>query len=549
MENCIMTHDLRVMLVYPNLPLMMAPAMSMGIFNSIAKQLGCTVSMFETTQYSNEYNNRHIRMTEIGANRQNKKDELEDMFWIKNPSHIIPDFVDAVATFSPDLILMSIQEDVWKISTEILDSIAHLNIPHVLGGSFPSNSPDIVINHPSVTAIARHEGEVTVTEVIKRLQDNKSFDDVNGLWIKHSTGAIQKTVPAPLCNINDIIPDYDCFAGIRWRRPMGGKTFERAISMETFRGCPYNCAYCNSPKTRTMATDFNVGNFMRKKTIEQLEKELLHYIDLYDPDLIMFIDDSFLARPAREIFEFCDMWKKYKIPFWFNTRIDNCKPEYLAALKEAGVYRMTFGLESGNEQFRKNVLKRNVKNSKYAEYLEYINDSNIPYSLNVILGLPFETREMVLETCDVIHDAKGYDGLTISMFQPYWGTELRQVCVDSGFLPNSHINGWDSNELGGGYLDEWNLTMPAPYLQYNDVKQLVQTFALYAYFDKSMHAEVFKAETDKEKFDELFAIYQQEFFTDVQQGGSDRINNVCAMHDASSSYAYETVNEDNINGQ
>ena len=41
----------KVLLVYPNLPLMMSPAMSMGLFNAIAKRMDCQVKLFETTQY------------------------------------------------------------------------------------------------------------------------------------------------------------------------------------------------------------------------------------------------------------------------------------------------------------------------------------------------------------------------------------------------------------------------------------------------------------------------------------------------------------------
>lgn len=64
---------IKILLTYPNLPLMMSPAMSMGLFNAIAKRMGCEVKLFETTQYSEQYNNRHIRMTEIGASRQKQK--------------------------------------------------------------------------------------------------------------------------------------------------------------------------------------------------------------------------------------------------------------------------------------------------------------------------------------------------------------------------------------------------------------------------------------------------------------------------------------------
>ena len=174
----------RILLVYPNLPLMMSPAMSMGLFNAIAKRMDCKVELFETTQYSEQYNNRHIRMTEIGASRQNKTDEIKDMFWIKDPNKIIPDFVKKVTEYNPNLILMSVQEDVWRMATQLMDSIQHLNIPHVLGGQFPTNAPEVVINWPSVNCLARHEGENIVTDVINCVKQNTPFDNVDGLWIK-----------------------------------------------------------------------------------------------------------------------------------------------------------------------------------------------------------------------------------------------------------------------------------------------------------------------------------------------------------------------------
>ena len=63
----------------------------------------------------------------------------------------------------------------------------------------------------------------------------------------------------------------------------------------------------------------------------------------------MFTDDSFLARPKKEIYEFCEMYSEFKIPFWFNTRPENVTPEILRMIKEVGCHRMSFGLECGNE--------------------------------------------------------------------------------------------------------------------------------------------------------------------------------------------------------
>lgn len=532
----------KILLAYPNLPLMMAPSIAMGIFNAIGKREGCEVEIFETTQYSNAYSNKHIRLTEIGASRQNKDDEIKDMFYIKPPDQIIPDFIKCSEEYKPDIILMSVQEDVWTIAQQMLASIAHLNIPHILGGVFPTSAPHIVLANKHVNMIALHEGERTVEQAIDCLKKGIPLNTINGIWWKDRFGLTHKNPPQQLCDITAITPDFTCFADYRWQRPMGGRIFRRVVSMETYRGCPYNCTYCNSPNTRDFSKVNGVGNYMRRKSAECVERDFLYYKELYDPDLIMFQDDSFLARPKKEIFEFCEMWAKHKTPFWFNTRIENCKPDILAALKEAGAYRMTFGLESGNEEYRSKVLKRNVSNSVYLEHFEYINDSNIPYSLNVIIGMPFETREMVLETAEMCKASKGYDGLTIGMFQPYHGTELRTMSVEAGFLPTDYLNSSSETELGGGFLDHWALRMPEPYLQEKDVHQLVKTFTLYAHFPKVEWDLIRRAETDENLYKELMQRYRREFFSDTQQGGADRIaGKTCAKHDHSSTYHFEVI--------
>ena len=137
---------------------------------------------------------------------------------------------------------------------------------------------------------------------------------------------------------------------------------------------------------------------MRRKDARVIEKEIVAIIEKHDPEMIMFMDDSFLARPKKEIEEFSKVWSKYKIPFWMNTRIENCTPETMSMMKEAGCYRMSFGLESGNEKFRKDILSRNVTNETYLKHMEYINESDIPYNFNIILGMPYETPAMVEET-------------------------------------------------------------------------------------------------------------------------------------------------------
>lgn len=528
----------KILVCYPNLPLMMSPAISVALFHAIAKEEGCEFKVFETTEYSEEYSNRHIRLSELGASRKNTDDEVKDMFVIRDSADIFPDFIKVVEEFQPDIILMPMQEDVYNMGTDLLKSIDHLNIPHIVGGVFPTNAPQIAIETPVIQRIAIHEGERTVRDIIACIRSGESLNKIKGTWYKDEDGKVVKNPPQPLCDISLLTPDFTCFEDKRWQRPMGGRIWKRAVSMETYRGCPYSCTYCNSPTTRDFAKIHSLGNFMRRKTADVVERDLLQYIDDHNPDFIMFQDDSFLARPKKEIFEFCEMWAKRKIPFWFNTRVENCKPDILDALKHAGVYRMSFGLESGNEEYRRNVLKRKVTNETYHEHFGYINDSNIPYALNVILGLPLETRSMVMDTVELVRAARGYDGLTISKLQVYHGTGLRNVSVENGFIDDSHIN----SSVKHGILDKWILNMPEPYLQYDEVDQLVKTFAMYSHYDHDMWPLIRKAETDPELHAELMKKFQDEFFGPFQQGGKERIDSVyggCVKHDPSSTYRFE----------
>ena len=46
--------DFRVLIVYPNLPLMLIPSIAVGLFTRIFRKQGYQVDLFETTHYLSE---------------------------------------------------------------------------------------------------------------------------------------------------------------------------------------------------------------------------------------------------------------------------------------------------------------------------------------------------------------------------------------------------------------------------------------------------------------------------------------------------------------
>lgn len=530
--------------------MMFSPALSVGLFTSICKEENVEVDIFETTYHSDQFKNRHVTLTNIGANQTS---DAEEFFEIRDPDNLISDFHFKVKEYNPDLILMSVAEDTYKLGIELLESIRDENIPNIVGGVFAREAKEVLLQHDVINQVCHHEGEYVVRDAIQAWKENKSLENIKGTTYRYKDHA-HVNPEQELCNIAAVEPDFSLFDDSRWARPMGGKVFQRVVPMETYRGCPYNCTYCNSPSQRAFSKENNQGNFMRRKSADVIEKEIVKIIEKHNPEMIMMMDDSFLARPKKEIEEFAKVWSKYKIPFWMNTRIENCTPDTMDMMKESGCYRMSFGLESGNEKFRKDILSRNVTNETYLKHMEYINDSDIPYNFNVIIGMPYETSEMVEETARFTREARGWDALTIASFVPYRGTGLRNLAVNAGFLDPNYVS-------RGGFLTEWVLNMPKPYIQHDEVFDYLKIFTLLSFFPDERWAEIKASLRDQKKYDKLMKEYKSLQWSKYQEGGKTRIERLnkkvkqqykepdgikawakgCVKHDVSSSLRFEVV--------
>lgn len=487
---------MKVLIAYPNLPMMLTPAVSVGIFTAILKQLDVEVKLFETTTYTDDVEKGMLYKSKLGGGRAYTINDLHTT--LKPTDQMLPDFVQTVTDFQPDLVLFSTVEDTFKDTLAMLASIEHLNVPHIVGGVFPINAPETCLAHPLIKNICTLEGENVLKDVVAAWRSNQDWTKVRGL---------NSNPPQPLVDINLTIPDYSLYDPARFNRPIGGRIV-RAIQLETYRGCPYSCTFCNSPVTRNADK-----NYLRRKTLSQVEKELQYYIENFNPQYWFIVDDSFLARPRDEIFGLLKLLAKYQIPWWCNTRIENVDEEILAAMKESYCDRIQFGLECGNELYRSQMLKRAVSNKVYLEKAKLINASGIPYGLNVIIGLPNETVEMVFETIDVVKSFAGYDSLGVSIFIPYRGTELRNKAVELGYLDSDWISS-DGYLLGGSPLK-----MPPQYLQRDQIDSLTRKFKYYCFFDKFMWSAI-DSLTDLTSLED---VYNKHFYTPLAASGDQHI--------------------------
>ena len=489
--------DFRVLLVYPNLTMMLVPSLAMALFTGILRRAGYTVDLFDTTHYVSDLTSSPLnRVKYLQARPFDERKELD----VEIKTDILGDFTRKVNDFKPDLLVVSAVEDTFLQAVALLDAVKDAEVPSILGGVFATAAPERAISFPEVQMIGLGEGEETIREVAERVRLGQSCEDVPNVWFKHPDGTVVKNSMRPLVDIEKPMPNFSLFDEARFYRPMGGRIF-KTVPIETYRGCPYTCTFCNSPMQIEIMRENHLGNFMRRKRMEVIRDEMRFLIEQHDPEYFYIIDDSFLARPEEEIHAFVEMYREFKLPFWFNTRPENVTAERLALLKSVNCDRVSYGVECGNEEFRRKVIQRNPTNEEIIRQFDIIAQGQIAFSVNNIIGFPDETREMIFETIELNRQIRNYDSLTVSIFTPYHGTKLREMAVDRGYLDPDVITTHTTS----------NSILNMPQLSSAEIDGLMRTFTCNVKFPKDQWPRIRQAEKDTAEGNRIFSEYQQRY--------------------------------------
>jgi len=133
--------------------------------------------------------------------------------------------------------------------------------------------------------------------------------------------------------------------------------------------------------------------------------------------------------------------KKYKsevnMPFICLGTANHLKDEELVKeLKEANCYSVFFGIESGNEGIRKEILNKKISDEEIVQSAKNLKKYKIKFRTYNMAGLPDETIEDVYKTIDLNIKIKT-DFPWCSVFTPYYGTPLFDYAVKKGLLEKS----------------------------------------------------------------------------------------------------------------
>ena len=506
--NLSMSRKARILFVYPNERQMSTIPPAIALLSELLKRKGHITGIFDTTFYEFEDD---IAIGEPDKNREKTltvrpvadKDD-DDLHFEKITTSPDVDLRKKIVEFSPDLLAVSCTETTFLRGLKLITKTRDMGVRNIFGGVFPTFAPKIVMNFDAVDMLCVGEGENAIVDLADRLARGEDYSDVTNLWVRKKNGTIKKNSITKPVDINQmpITTDIGLFGEKRFYRPMGGK-IRRLLPVETHRGCPYTCAFCNSPSQNRLYT--GRGNFFRKKSMDLVKQEIENHIKTWKVEYIYFWADTFLAWSPKEFDEFCEMYQDIKLPFWCQTRTETISRYKFKKLKDVGLDRITFGMEHGNEKFRREVVKRNYKNKDAIELMKIPNELDITYSVNNIIGFPGETRELAFDTIEINRNFQA-DSVSASTLIPFAGTEIRQLAESQGLIkPDTICTVGNSSEEGILNMPQWNK---------KDVAKLSKTFAMYVKFPKSRWPEIKKAEDDSELHAKLSAEYIDTFWNE-----------------------------------
>jgi radical SAM superfamily enzyme YgiQ (UPF0313 family) len=395
-------------------------------------------------------------------------------------------------------------EDTFDLGLSLLKSIQDCDILTIVGGVYVNFAAEEIINNDCIDIICIGEGEDALVELCKRLRENEDYSDIKNLWVKKNEKIIKNKL-RELADVNKLpYVDFDMFEPSRLCRPMHGKLF-RMLHVELDRGCPFSCTYCEAPSIRQLYKSHKIGSYYRAKTADRSIDELKFLVKKYKPDYINFNAESYLAKSYEEVKEFGEKYiKEIGLPFWCQSRPETITEEKIKLLREMNVADMQFGVECGNEEFRKTVLKRHGTNKQITEGLKIVEKYKIPYTVNNIVGFPGETRELIFDT---IHLNRQINPKTMNcyMFTPYKGTPLYEYCIEKGYL--------DKNVKPHQLLD--GAPMKYDTITREELLGLQRTFSIYAKFPENRFDEIKIAEKFDEEGNKMFTKLRGEFIEKI----------------------------------
>ena len=332
------------------------------------------------------------------------------------------ELIGIILDYKPDLIGITATTPLYREACKIAKAIKSKNdVPIVIGGYHVTIlQKPVMADHTEFDYAVLGEGEITFSKLIRCLEQGGDPANIPGLLIR-SGGNVEFTGIRPMVNNLDELP-YPAHDLINkklylWTAPRKGVVPITIIL--TKRGCPFHCTFCSQKSMFTRK--------VRYRSIDNVLDELEEITKVLGFHHILIQDDTLVIKRERML-QLCEGIHQRGLKFTWEglARANLVDKELINIMAEAGLVRISFGIESGDDEILQTIQKGVTKEQMRTAY-KWCEEAGIETRGSAIIGHPGETRKSAWKTILFVRSITHLDQLLLNIMVPYPGTEVHRL--------------------------------------------------------------------------------------------------------------------------
>ena len=362
----------------------------------------------------------------------------------------------------------------------------------VAGGIHPTVCPEDALR--DFPCVVRGEGEDAMRELADRVSRGEGFNDVRNLaYLRDGQPVLNPlrpltaeldALPIPLLEYGRtyfrdasgrISPlDGDNIQQFFWQNeaPRNGE-IQYYYPIHSARGCPHKCSFCvNEALSRVYGEDSAGRLPLRRQSPARIVTELQWARNAFPLfQNVLFTDDVFTARPAKELTEFAALYKaRIRLPFECYLSAPTVTDEKMDVLVDAGLKVVSLGIQSGSNRMNREVFHRPISRKQNQRAVEVASrrfprmDPETPMKVHFIVKCPWEKRKDLVETVRFIAQLPRKVFVILFGLNYFPGTKVLEwakaqgvVCDQEGDVEN--VDDWS----GTRFIFDRRTGRPSPY--------------------------------------------------------------------------------------